>query len=79
MMPRLDPNEVQTVAYVPVEASGGAALVALACDQLVMQPEAHVGGKGTVDARSETLDAAAIAIRESLAQNTAHSWSLWRR
>jgi membrane-bound serine protease (ClpP class) len=28
----LDANEVQTVAYVPVDASNGAALVALACD-----------------------------------------------
>lgn len=40
----LDPNEVRTVAYVPANASGGAALVALACDQLVMQPGASVGG-----------------------------------
>jgi membrane-bound ClpP family serine protease len=39
----LDPNSVRTVAYVPVEAKGGAALVALACDQLVMAPEAVVG------------------------------------
>ncbi len=35
----LNPDDVQTVAYVPLEASGGAALIALACDQLVMQPE----------------------------------------
>jgi membrane-bound serine protease (ClpP class) len=34
---------VRTVAYVPVEARGGAALVALACDQLVMHPEATIG------------------------------------
>ncbi|HEX3599611.1 MAG TPA: hypothetical protein VHU84_05675, partial [Lacipirellulaceae bacterium] len=39
----LDTKEVQTVAYVPVQANRGAALVALACDQLVMQPEAHIG------------------------------------
>jgi membrane-bound ClpP family serine protease len=41
-----DPTEVRTVAYVPVEASGGAALVALACDQLVLQPAAQIGGAG---------------------------------
>jgi membrane-bound serine protease (ClpP class) len=39
----LDPNSVRTVAYVPVEARGGAALIALACDQIVMHPEATIG------------------------------------
>ncbi len=72
----LDANEVQTVAYVPVETSGGAAIVALACDQLVMQPEAHIGGKGTVELDRQTLEAARDPIRDSLAKNVAHSWSL---
>lgn len=40
---RLDSTQVRTVAYVPVEARGGAALVALACDELVMHPTARVG------------------------------------
>lgn len=39
----LDANAVRTVAYVPVEAKGGAAIVALACDQLVMAPDATLG------------------------------------
>ena len=39
----LDPNAVRTVAYVPVEAKGGAAIIALACDQLVMAPDATIG------------------------------------
>jgi membrane-bound serine protease (ClpP class) len=39
----LDPNSVRTVAYIPVEARGGAALIALACDQVVMHPEAIIG------------------------------------
>jgi membrane-bound ClpP family serine protease len=72
----LDRNEVRTVAYVPAEASGGAALVALACDQLVMQPDTHVGGKGTPEPDRRTLDAARVAIRESLAKETDQSWSL---
>jgi membrane-bound serine protease (ClpP class) len=38
-----DANSVRTVAYVPVEAKGGAALIALACDQLVMHPDAILG------------------------------------
>ncbi len=45
----LDSAEVRTVAYVPSEASGGAAIVALACDQLVLHPEAKLGG-GIVEA-----------------------------
>jgi membrane-bound ClpP family serine protease len=72
----LDANEVQTVAYVPLEASGGAALVALACNQLVLHPEAHLGGKGTVELDRATIDAATISIRDSLANNTEHTWSL---
>jgi membrane-bound ClpP family serine protease len=64
------------VAYVPVDASGGAALVALACDQLVMQPEANVGGKGTIDLDRQTIEDSVESIRASLAKNTNHSVSL---
>jgi membrane-bound serine protease (ClpP class) len=39
----LDPNAVRTVAYVPVEARGGAAIIALACDQLVLHGGAELG------------------------------------
>jgi membrane-bound serine protease (ClpP class) len=38
-----DPNTVRTVAYVPVEARGGAAVIGLTCDQLVMHPTATLG------------------------------------
>jgi membrane-bound ClpP family serine protease len=44
----LNADEVRTVAYVPVEAAGGAALVALACDQLILHPGAKIGGGLTV-------------------------------
>ncbi len=37
-------NEVLTVAYIPKEALGVAALVALACDEVVMHPRAKLGG-----------------------------------
>ncbi|MEM9186820.1 MAG: NfeD family protein, partial [Planctomycetota bacterium] len=40
----LDSREVRTVAYVPGEAAGGAAVVALACDQLIMHEGAYLGG-----------------------------------
>ncbi len=76
MLADLDENEVQTVAYVPAAAGGGAALVALACDHLVMQPDAHLGGKNTVDLDRDTLDAGLVTIRDSLSEATDHSWSL---
>jgi membrane-bound ClpP family serine protease len=72
----LDGNEVRTVAYVPLEAAGGAAFVALACDQLVMQPDAHVGGKGGVELDQSTIEAATISIRDSLAEAADRNWSL---
>lgn len=78
----LNRDEVRTVAYVPVEASGGAALVALACEQLVMQTGAHVGGLPAMPAGPNgpeidaELESVRIAIRESLARKTNHSWSL---
>lgn len=39
----LDPNAVRSVAYVPVEARGGAAVIALSCDQLAMHDGAKLG------------------------------------
>ena len=35
----LNPSQVRTVAYIPKEARSDAALIALACDQVVMHPE----------------------------------------
>lgn len=40
----LDPLEVRSVAFVEQEARGGAALLALSCDQLVMHNSAILGG-----------------------------------
>ena len=45
---KLDANSVRTVAYIPSEAKGGAALVALACDQLIMHPSARMGAVSAV-------------------------------
>jgi membrane-bound ClpP family serine protease len=71
----LDRNEVRTVAYVPAEASGGAALVALACDQLVMEPDAKVGGTGAQEPDRGMLDSMRTSLGE-LAKETDQSWSL---
>ncbi len=39
-----DATEVFTVAYIPGAATGTAALIALACDDIIMQPNAVIGG-----------------------------------
>ena len=45
--------EVKTVAYIPNQARSDAALIALACDEVVMNETAVLGGEGaaTIDAR----------------------------
>jgi membrane-bound serine protease (ClpP class) len=71
-----DPTQVRTVAWVPSEALSDAALVALACDELVMAEEAVLGGEGAgaLDARS--LEALRVAWREGVAKPRDRSWSL---
>jgi membrane-bound ClpP family serine protease len=72
----LNPKDVQTVAYVPQKASGGAALVALACQQLVMHPEAEIGSrKDESKLDKEELESARLPMRE-LAKSASRSWSL---
>ena len=45
----LDPSKVRTVAYVPNEARSVAAVVALACDQVVVYPRTVLGGSGAYE------------------------------
>ena len=71
-----DPTRVRTVAYVPREARGDAALVALACDELVMQPDAVLGGAGAATIDQRQAQAIAAAWREGVARRRGRSWSL---
>jgi membrane-bound ClpP family serine protease len=72
----LDPSRVRTVAYVDKEARGGAALVALACDHLIMHPSAILGGKGTPALADDEIAVARQTIEDSLADKKSRSWSL---
>jgi len=72
----LDPSKIRTVAYVPVEARSDAALVALACDQLVMHPRAVLGGSGAYEPSAEEVNLVRRAIRKGLAPRKGRSWSL---
>lgn len=72
----LDPTTVKTVAYVPREARGDAALVALACDELVMHPGATLGGEGAAAIAGRRADAIVAAWRGGVAKLRDRSWSL---
>jgi membrane-bound ClpP family serine protease len=72
----LDPAQVRTVAYVPAEARGDAALVAMACDHLVMDPDAILGGPGAQDFTPEELQLTRETLRDTLGPKKSRSWSL---
>ncbi len=72
----LDPTRVRTVAWVPREARGDAALVALACDELVMAPAAVLGGEGAAVIDQRQAEAIAAAWRGGVARIRDRPWSL---
>jgi membrane-bound serine protease (ClpP class) len=72
----LDPARVRTVAWVPREALGDAALVALACDELVMRPAAVLGGEGAAVLDQRRADSLAVAWRGGVARLRDRPWSL---
>jgi membrane-bound serine protease (ClpP class) len=72
----LDPSQVRTVAYVQKEALADAALIAVACDQLVMLPKATLGGPGALAITKEDAELLRKMIRDTLAPHKARSWSL---
>ena len=71
----LDASRIRTVAYVPKEARSDAAIVALACDQLVVYPNAVLGGSGAHELSPAEIDSVCQVIRK-LAPLKGRSWSL---
>ena len=71
----LKSEDVLTVAYVPSEARGLAALLATSCDDLVMHPTATLGGgqQGLSDAEIADLR---LVIKDELAARKSRSRSL---
>lgn len=72
----VDPGEVRTVAYVPYKARSDAALIALACDEIVLGPGAVLGGDGAVVFSEAQIADARRTIRDFLAREAIRSWSL---
>jgi membrane-bound serine protease (ClpP class) len=68
--PALKKEQVHTVAYVPSEARADASLVALACSQLVVHPEAILGGPGGAQPSKDDLD-----LLRKVAKNPEGPWA----
>jgi membrane-bound ClpP family serine protease len=78
----LNPENVRTVAYIEKQAEGDAAIIALACDEIIMRPTATLGGEGAfdIDPRGpqgqEALRIAVSTFREGVAKPKSRSWSI---
>jgi len=72
----LDPSRYRTAAYIPNEARGDAALIAAACDQVFMHPDAVLGGSGMQNTSEEEIETAEKPLREVIAPSRSKSWSL---
>ena len=49
-------SEVKTVAYIPQAVKGHAVLVAMACEEIIMAPEAAIGRAGQDEPAEEAID-----------------------
>ncbi len=72
----LDSSRIRTVAYIPEHAKGDAALIALACDQIVMGSEALIGGSGAAVLDPAEAKAAVIPLQQLVKKDKSRSWSL---
>jgi len=69
-------SDVRSVAYVPSQSRSDAALVALACDQLVVDPAAELGGSGAYELMPDDVEVTREAIRAPDGPWSHRSWSL---
>ncbi len=68
--------EIRTVAFVPSKARCDAALIALACDDLLMRPDAELGGSGESQLSDEEIADLVEMIRNREGPWKSRSWSL---
>src|SRR4029079_11804106 len=68
----LNAGEQRTVAYIEKEARGDAAYVALACDHIVMNPQAVLGGSGAEQIPADAVPPTVRAL-EDIAQRKSRS------
>jgi membrane-bound serine protease (ClpP class) len=71
----INAEERRTVAYIPAEARGDAAYIALACDQIVMRPRAVLGGSGAAELPETERETTARSVA-AIAEQKHHSPAL---
>jgi len=71
----LDADMIRTVAYIPFQALGDASIIAMACDHVVMQGEAKLGGPGVYQMRKRELEATRQTVKD-IAKLKGRDWSL---
>lgn len=76
LVDNIDPSHVRTVAYVPYQARSDAALIAVACDEIVLGPGAILGGDGAAVFSETGIEDARQTIRDFLSERSGRSWSL---
>ena len=71
----LENRGIRTVAWVPNEAISGAAIISLACDEIVLRPEAIIGDAGPILMREggqfEHADAKVVSVLRAYLENLA--------
>ncbi|GHT45865.1 nodulation protein NfeD [Planctomycetales bacterium] len=72
----IDRTQIKTVIYVPYQARSDAALIAVACDEIVLGENATLGGDGTVVFSQKQIDDAAPTVKNLVAKEAMRSWSL---
>lgn len=72
----VDSSKIRTVAYIPSQARSDAALIALACDEIVLAPNAILGGDGAVVFSENQISEAKRTVVEFLCRESVRSWSL---
>ena len=71
----LDSSRLRTVAYVNDQALGDAALVACACDQIVVEEGAVLGGAGAHEPSEQQREDLKVAVQRICQEKSRH-WSL---
>ncbi|MCL2743190.1 MAG: hypothetical protein FWE67_04995 [Planctomycetaceae bacterium] len=72
----IDSSKVRVVAYIPYQARSDSALIAAACDEIVLGNNAVLGGDGAVVFSKKRIDDAHRIVRESLAKESLRNWSM---
>jgi membrane-bound ClpP family serine protease len=76
LVKNVDSSKVKTVAYIPFQARSDAAIIAFACDEIVLGPGAVLGGDGAVVFSPAQIADAKMMIRDFLSKEALRSWSM---